>query len=119
MRCPRRTTMSPETPSRRPRRRALLRLLAGLVLVFVGPATAAFAHAELESTDPAAGAVLTKSPDHVTLTFSEPVEISLGAIRLFDGNGNEIDIGESSHPTGKATAVTVIVPPLAEGSYVV
>src|SRR4051794_20845815 len=119
MHCHRRTTMSPDTPTRRTRRRPLLALLAGLVLVIVGPATAAFAHAELESSDPAAGAVLAKSPDHVTLTFSEPVEISLGAIRLFDGKGNEIDIGESSHPDGKASAVTVSVPPLAEGSYVV
>ena len=85
------------------RRRALAALLAGLVLAVFGPATAAFAHAELESSDPAAGAVLTTSPDHITLTFSEPVEISLGAIRLFDGKGNTIDVGESTHPDGKWT----------------
>ncbi len=98
--------MSPDRPSRQQhRRRALAALLAGLVLAVLGPATAAFAHASSSPAARPAGAVLTTSPDHITLTFNEPVEISLGAIRLFDGKGNAIDVGESTHPDGKADAV--------------
>ncbi len=77
------------------------------------------AHAELLSSDPKPGEVLDASPAHVTLTFNEPVEISLGAIRLFDGTGKSIDISPARHPDGRGEAVEVDVPHLANGSYVV
>ncbi len=77
------------------------------------------AHAELLTSDPKPGEVLDAGPAHVTLTFNEPVEISLGAIRLFDGSGKSIDISAARHPDGRGDAVEVDVPQLANGSYVV
>ena len=77
------------------------------------------AHAELLSSDPPPGAVLDVAPNHVALTFSEPVEISLGAIRLFDGTGTSIDIGAARHPEGRGEQVDIDLPDLANGSYVV
>ena len=77
------------------------------------------AHAELLTSDPQPGAVLETAPAKITLTFTEPVEISLGGIRLFDGSGASIDIGTARHPDGNNLAVEVDLPPLDDGSYVV
>jgi copper transport protein len=77
------------------------------------------AHAELLSSDPQPGAVLDTAPSHITLKFNEPVEISLGALRLFDGTGATIDISTARHPDGLGQAVEVDLPALKNGSYVV
>ena len=94
----------------------LLVTTIGVVLVLPGRA---LAHAELLSTSPAAGAVLDESPATITLTFTEPVEINLGGVRLFDGSGNEVDAGATGHPGGHNSQVAVDVGELANGSYVV
>jgi len=100
-------------------RRAAVAVMAGLALAtFVGAGTA-FAHAELLTSDPQPGEVLDTPPTNVTLTFNEPVEISLGAIRVFDGTGNSIDVSAASHPNGNQSAVQIDLPKLDNGSYVV
>jgi copper transport protein len=100
-------------------RRAGWAVVAGLTLATLAGAGVASAHAELLSSDPQPGAVLAQAPKHVTLTFNEPVEMSLGAIRLFDGAGASISISASRHPDGRAEAVEIDLPALANGSYVV
>lgn len=99
--------------------RVLLAVLAGLIGVVAGPVAMASAHAELLRSSPAAGSVLTTSPERITLTFSERVEVSLGAIRLLDGSGKDVAIGAAEHVTGDNSAVTVVLPHLPDGSYVV
>jgi copper transport protein len=99
--------------------RRLLAALVGCIVALVALPGVALAHAELESTDPAAGAVLDESPSVVTLRFSETVEVSLGAIRLFDGAGTSVTIGTAHHPDGQDDAVQVELPSLDDGSYVV
>lgn len=100
-------------------RRAVVAVAAGLALAtFVGVGRVS-AHAELLSSDPQPGAVLDTPPSHVTLTFNEPVEISLGAIRVFDGTGKSVDISPARHPNGRGEVVEVDLPKLAPGSYVV
>jgi len=100
-------------------RRALVACTAGLALAtFVGVGSA-FAHSELLTSDPQPGAVLDAPPAHVTLTFNEPVEISLGAIRVFDGTGNSIDVSAARHPDGNSSKVEIDLPKLSNGSYVV
>jgi copper transport protein len=100
-------------------RRASYACVAGLALAtFVGVGRVS-AHAELLTSDPKPGEVLDAGPAHVTLTFNEPVEISLGAIRLFDGTGSSIDISAARHPDGRGEAVEIDLPHLANGSYVV
>src|SRR3954452_9206670 len=101
----------------------LSRALAAIVMAvlatsLIAPAVA-LAHATLDSTDPAAGAVLAQSPSVITLKFSESVDISLGAVRLFDGSGKAVDVGSAQHPGGQGSVVQVSVPQLADGSYVV
>ena len=101
-------------------------LAAGLVAAAVvfgivfGTAAPAFAHAQLESTDPPAGAVLDKSPGQVVLHFGEPVEVQFGAVRVYNSTGKRVDSGHSSHPRGDSHAVATTVPDnLTSGGYVV
>jgi copper transport protein len=104
------------------RRRLLVRCGAVAVLAAVlvaAMATPAFAHATLEETSPAAGQVLDTAPKEVTLKFSESVEASLGAIRVYDSRGGQIDIGDVSHPGGSQSQVGATLPELDDDSYVV
>ena len=100
-------------------RRAACACVAGLALATVVGVGTVSAHAELLSSAPQPGAVLGTAPTHITLTFNEPVEISLGALRLFDGTGASINISTARHPNGDGTVVEVDLPALNNGSYVV
>ena len=94
-------------------------LLVAVAVVVAAPAGPAWAHADLSSTEPVSGAVLDKAPDEVLLTFTEKVEVALGGIRLFDGDGKSVPLGRISHVTGKPEVVAVDVPSLGRGLYVV
>jgi copper transport protein len=103
-------------------RRLLARCAAVLVLATVIvalAATPAFAHATLEETTPTPGQVLDASPKEVTLGFNESVEAALGAIRLYDSRGEQLDIGEVSRPGGDQSRVRASLPELDDDSYVV
>ena len=67
--------MRPDTPPspRRPAASARAWLLAALLL---GAFSLASAHAALDTSDPAADAVVDTPPSQVTLTFSEPLEVA-------------------------------------------
>ena len=82
-------------------------------------AVPAQAHAVLEASDPAAGARIEHAPDRVTLSFDEPVETSLGSLRVIDAAGRERSSGPVMHPGGDATRVTVRTASLERGRYVV
>ncbi len=99
-------------------RGAFAMLFALFAALFVLPGLA-LAHAELLTTNPSAGEVLDAAPAVITLTFNEPVEISLGGVRLFDGRGNPVEIGAASHPGGQTQVVAVSPGKLPGGSYVV
>ena len=113
--------MSPMTAIR-PRRAALRRVLlvtaVAVVLVIVA-APGASAHSQLLSTSPAAGSIVASPPGEIRLTFDESVEISLGAIRLYDAAGREVPVGHVRHPGGVAAQVATTPPTLQRGSYVV
>lgn len=100
------------------RHRALTAVGGGFLLVVLTAAPAA-AHAALVSTDPQPGGVFDDAPERVTLTYSEPVEASFGAVRAYDGRGRRLDTGRPSRPAGDSRQVRVDLPALADGSYVV
>ncbi len=91
-------------------------LTFGFLIALAAPASA---HATLKDTAPRNGERLDAGPKNVLLRFSESVEGSLGAVRVFDGDGNRIDSGRISHPNGDGAAVSVALPKLDDGSYVV
>ena len=64
-------------------------------------APAAFAHSVLIGTEPANDDVVGEAPDRVSLSFNESVEMSLGGIRVFDGQGNRVDSEDVAPSAGR------------------
>jgi copper transport protein len=97
--------------------RAAIAVLAASVLALVA-APAAGAHAILESTTPPRGATLEQAPSQISMRFNEPVEVTFGAIRVYDAKGGEVQRGSAFHPGGDARTVAVrLRPGLAHGGY--
>ena len=98
----------------------LLFACLGVVVILVGTAGPASAHAQLEFTSPAPSSVLLQSPSQVVLHFGEPVEIDFGSLRVLGPTGQRIDNGGTHHPPGDSHAVAISLPKhLARGTYVV
>ncbi len=103
--------------------RALRRIFVGVValLALLLAATPASAHATLETTTPANGAELPagQPPSAVSLKFSENVQLPDNAIRVVSaGSGAAVNIGDPAHGTSDSV-VSVPLPKLADGTYVV
>jgi copper transport protein len=105
--------------SKRLMTKRLLGVLALVVTLVVVGASPAFAHASLVSTEPQNGGVYDKPPSQVKLRFDEPVEVSLGGIRVYTGDQTRVVTGSPEHPGGSQSEVAVSVPKLAKGTYVV
>jgi copper transport protein len=99
--------------------RRLLVFVTSVAAVIGLSAAPAFAHAVLEGTEPGAGATVKQSPKQITLSYSESVEASLGAVRVYDSRANQVDVGDARHPNGNAKVVAVDTPELDDGLYVV
>jgi copper transport protein len=98
--------------------RRVLVVAALAVVLVVALASPAFAHATLESTNPAPGAVLTGTPNAIILEFSEPVTVALGGVRLYDENGDRIATDPPTKPDG-STVSTETRGTLSDGSFVI
>ncbi|MFC8082043.1 copper resistance protein CopC [Streptomyces sp. NPDC057340] len=91
-----------------------------LVLLLLGGAGPASAHAALSSTDPGDGAVLQRAPGHVTLTFSESVGLRDDSFRVLDPGGHRVRTGAAGHADGGSDTARVALPGgLGEGTYTV
>ena len=101
---------------------SLLRRLgmAGAVVVaaLVVAASPASAHAVLLATDPSPQTTVKQAPSSVKLEFSEAVEVSFGAVRVFDIDANRVDTGTISRAQGNRE-VKVPVRALKDGTYTV
>jgi copper transport protein len=92
-------------------------LVLALAVLALSPA-AALAHAQLEGTSPARGAVLQTQPSAVVFRFGEAVEGNFGAVKVFDAKGERVDDGKVVHPGGRGSEVAVgLKPHLADGTY--
>ncbi|MFD5802171.1 copper resistance CopC/CopD family protein [Streptomyces sp. NPDC127020] len=93
---------------------------AVLVLLLLGGAGPASAHAALTSADPGDGTVLQRAPGHVTLTFSESVGLRDDSFRVLDPGGHRVRTGEAGRADGRSDTARVGLPAeLAEGTYTV
>lgn len=101
--------------------RRLIVAAAAVAAVVLGvPVGSASAHAGLDESIPASGAVLTTSPTELVLDFDEPVEASLGGVDLTTSDGAPIGIGPAEPTPGDASRLVVAdVPALTDGVYVV
>ena len=99
---------------------ALLAALGTAVVLLIGGAGTASAHAALVSTDPAENSVVPTAPSAVTLTFSEGVTLSSDSVRVLSPDGKAVDTGNPGHADGKSdTAQVGLNSGLANGTYTV
>ncbi|MER7693522.1 copper resistance protein CopC [Streptomyces sp. NPDC097610] len=82
----------------------LLLLLAVIGAVLAGAAPAS-AHAALTGSDPQQGAVVSRAPTQVSLTFSEKVAMSDGSVRVLDPQGKRVDTGKATDLGGTTYGV--------------
>jgi copper transport protein len=88
--------------------------VAGLL----GSAPAAWAHAQLLGTSPVSGSTVKVQPQEVIFEFNQDVGGTLGAVRVYDAQGNEVDDLNVSHPDGNEHWMGVgLKPHLPDGTY--
>ncbi len=92
-----------------------------LALAAVGllvSAPAASAHAQLLGTSPTSGSTVPTQPTEVIFEFNQNVGGTLGAVRVYDAQGNEVDNLDVSHPDGNEHWMGVgLKPHLPDGTY--
>jgi copper transport protein len=95
-------------------------LAAVLVLLVLGGAGPASAHAALRSTDPGDGTVLQRAPRTVTLAFTESVGLRDDSFRVLDPGGHRLRTEDAGHADGRSDTARVTLPDtLGEGTYTV
>jgi methionine-rich copper-binding protein CopC len=82
--------------------------------LFLGAAEAQ-AHAHLERAQPADGSVLTTAPARLVLSFSESARLTALSIEAAGGKPRKL----APLPAQSAREISVALPPLAPGEYVV
>jgi copper transport protein len=88
-----------------------------LVLALLALPQAASAHATLEGSSPARGAVVDRAPERVTFRFSEGVEAAFGAVRVYDAKGRTVQRGPVLRPDGSRSVGVGLPGGLREGTY--
>lgn len=94
-------------------RKALAAAVLGSLVILASP-TPASAHAELESSSPRNGAVTSKAPTMIALSFSEPAEIT--DLAILDSRGQ---VTPSRFSAQGARVTVTPAAPLAPGPHVV
>ncbi|MCT9079360.1 copper resistance CopC/CopD family protein [Streptomyces fulvoviolaceus] len=92
-----------------------------LVLLVLGGAGTASAHAALRGTDPEDGSVVKSAPRHLTLTFTESVGLLDDSFRVLGPDGRRVSgVGDAEHaPDSSDTARVTLPAKLAQGTYTV
>ena len=81
-------------------------------------APAALAHAQLLGTAPTSGATVQAQPKEVIFKFGEHVGGTLGAVRVYDAQGDEVDDLDVTHPDGNTHWMGVgLKAGLPDGTY--
>ena len=103
------------------RRLSRLMLLGSLlVLLVLGSAAPAGAHAALRSSDPPDGSVVKTAPRHITLSFTESVGLLEDSFRIYGPDNRRVHLGEPEHARDAPDTARVALPgELAEGTYTV
>ncbi|QEU70244.1 transporter [Streptomyces galilaeus] len=91
-----------------------------VLLLLLGGAGQASAHAALRGADPADGAVLKAAPRSITLTFTESVGLIDDTFRVFDPGNGRVETGEAQHVDGRSDTARVTLPAkLGTGTFTV
>jgi copper transport protein len=111
----------PSPASTRHARPDLRRLALGVLLVLgvvAMTAAPAWAHVNVEGTDPDQGELLDVAPTEVRVWFDQPVEPLRGALTVAGEDGIRVDLGDAGHPEGAFDKIRVSLPDdLPAGEY--
>ena len=89
--------------------------IAMLASVLCG--TAAYAHPEMQTAEPAAGSA-TASPKQIKITFNENVMVQFSGVELKDKDGKMIPTGKSTvDPANKKQLMVPVNEALSPGDY--
>ncbi|MBN3822427.1 copper homeostasis periplasmic binding protein CopC [Burkholderia sp. Ac-20384] len=92
---------------------------AAAVIVAATVSSAAFAHAHLAKSDPAAGAAVATAPAAVTIDFTEPLEPAFSSIVVVDGDGKTVSDGRARIDASNRKQMTVPLTAVGTGAYTV
>ncbi len=92
---------------------------AAAVILAATASSAAFAHAHLAKSDPAAGVVLAAAPAAVTIDFTEPLEPAFSSIVVVDGDGKTVSDGNARIDASNRKRMTVPLTAVGTGAYTV
>lgn len=96
---------------------AALAAFASLCLALLVPASA-FAHAQLLGTSPQSGTTVKAQPKEVIFKYNQPVGGTVGAVRVYNAQGDQVDNLDVSHPGGHQSWMGVgLKPNLPDGTY--
>jgi copper resistance protein C len=112
---------SDSPPGRTPdplRGRCSASAFALLALALASP-TLAFAHARLESSDPARRAALDQAPDAIRLRFNEEIEAAYSKVVVENAKGEAVASGAARVAADDPKLLILDVPSLAAGTYTV
>ncbi len=111
----------PARSSGNARRSRGLRCSLALIVVaaaLLASAPSALAHAQLLGSSPLSGSTVKVQPKEVIFKFGEPVSGDLGAVRVYNAQGQEVDNLQVSHPGGHSHWMGVgLQPHLPDGTY--
>ena len=80
--------------------------------------SAAYAHPELQSAEPAAGGAMTTSPKQIRITFNESVIPQFSGLEVKDQTGKVISTGKSAtDPANKKLLIVPLKEQLPPGDY--
>ncbi|EPG8310673.1 CopC domain-containing protein YobA [Klebsiella aerogenes] len=95
-------------------------LSAAVFLSAMLTTASAFAHAHLQQQIPAADSTVSVSPQVLTLTFSEGVELSFSGVTLSGPQNKPVATGKLARSDGNKAQLTLpLNEPLAAGEYTV
>lgn len=91
-----------------------------LVLLLLGSAGPASAHAAVREAVPEDGSVVKSAPQHVTMTFTESVALLDDSFRVYSPDNHRVKLGEPRHADDRSDTARVDLPDgLDEGTYTV
>ena len=96
----------------------ITRPTACLLALLLTIAPSAFAHAHPKTMTPAPDSA-GPPPSKISITFSEAVEPKFSSIKLTDTAGKSVDSETSAPAPGDPATITLKVPSLGRGTYVV
>ncbi|HKT65117.1 copper resistance CopC family protein [Burkholderia sp. 22313] len=90
---------------------------AAAIVLAATVSSAAFAHAHVANSDPAANAALAAAPAAVTIDFTEPLEAAFSSLVVVDGAGKTVSDGHAKIDAANRKRMTVPLTALGAGAY--